>query len=626
MTGKALMPTIDTNIIIREKEGITLLINLSQFLKRHFHHWIWPLIMLVIMFFQVFWVNTIEFHIFGLGIMTTNLGIILFLISFSFLFRGRTKIIYLTIINLLVLLILLFDSLYFRYYNRIPSIYVFQQRDNVQGLGPSILGAIQTQDIILILPTIIFLIVGLWIYRLQAKRYFMFTIGLVILSLLITSLQPVKIYAQGISLTKRSTSLTFLSYYGILGAHILDSSLAVTSNKGMKLNASQKEFVEKQLTHHYPVTKYKSLEGIAKGFNVIMIQTESLQNFVINKSINGQPITPNLNKLLNNSFYFNHFYAQTAEGNSSDAELLTNTSLYPVASGSTYFRFPNDDYFSLGKMLKKDGYQVAAFHGDEADFWNRAQIYPHLGFNDFHSIETFKQNDLIGMGLSDKSFFRQSLPIIEKQKQPFYNFMITLSSHTPFKIPKKDQSLQLTGGLENTVLGDYIQSIHYTDEAIGEFLDTLKEHKMLDHTLVVIYGDHKGIFQRDQGAVEKYIAKRKISNEEWIREFTNVPLIIYNPNFKPTIIQKNAGEIDVLPTLAFLLGIPENQYQSHVLGNNIFSDSPDQVLLLNGDYGEEALIRGDQVILNVPEEDKKVLEASSLIIKSNYHQVTGANK
>src|SRR3712207_8394892 len=44
-----------------------------------------------------------------------------------------------------------------------------------------------------------------------------------------------------------------------------------------------------------PDNKYK---GIFKGKNLITIQIESLENFVIGKSIDGEEITPNLNKLL----------------------------------------------------------------------------------------------------------------------------------------------------------------------------------------------------------------------------------------------------------------------------------------------------------------------------------------
>ena len=43
--------------------------------------------------------------------------------------------------------------------------------------------------------------------------------------------------------------------------------------------------------------------GLAKNRHVFTIQVESLQEFVINKSINGQEITPNLNRLLKDSAY-----------------------------------------------------------------------------------------------------------------------------------------------------------------------------------------------------------------------------------------------------------------------------------------------------------------------------------
>jgi len=63
---------------------------------------------------------------------------------------------------------------------------------------------------------------------------------------------------------------------------------------------------------------------------------EALQHFVINSKMNGREITPNLNKLVKESLYFDNIYVQVAGGNTSDAEFMTNTSLYPAKEGAAY--------------------------------------------------------------------------------------------------------------------------------------------------------------------------------------------------------------------------------------------------------------------------------------------------
>ncbi|MCG4841069.1 glycerol phosphate lipoteichoic acid synthase, partial [[Ruminococcus] torques] len=59
---------------------------------------------------------------------------------------------------------------------------------------------------------------------------------------------------------------------------------------------SQLKTVEKFTKEHYAAPN-KKLFGIAKGRNVIVIHLESFQQFLIDKKINGQEVTPFLNSL-----------------------------------------------------------------------------------------------------------------------------------------------------------------------------------------------------------------------------------------------------------------------------------------------------------------------------------------
>lgn len=588
-------------------------------------HAIWAFIAFVVMFLQVTTADHQLIRGWSMGAVFTSFGVILFIVSVSFLFKGRGKIAYLAGAEIFISAIALFNLLYFRYYHRPPTVYTLMQAQNLNGLGPSIWEAAKGQDLLFILPVLILPIVGFRLYRPQSDRRWLWMGAMVALSAMIIAVKPVKLLATHTPLTQRMTSLSFVENYGILGAHALDYSLYLSESQKRSLTEPQVQQIRAVLGQSYPLSPEAPAAGRARGYNLIMIQVESLQNFVIGRSVGGQAITPNLNRLLDHSLYFTHFYAQTIDGNSSDAELLTNTSLFPVAAGSTYFRFPYNDYFSLGKMLKSQGYQTAAFHGDEKDFWNRDQIYPHLGFDRFYSLEHFRRDDMIGMGLGDRSFLAQCGEIIGKQKPPFYDFLITLTSHTPFKIPEKEQTLPLPPELKNRLLGDYLESIHYTDAAIGAFIKDLEARHLLDRTLIVLYGDHKGIFKQDRGSVEKLVGS-PISDETWIREYTNVPFMIYNPGFSRRVVTKNAGQIDVLPTLAYLMGIPERAYVSQTLGHNIFSASPDQVLLPSGDYEEQALIRGNAVTFDVPEKEKEALKISDWIIRGDYFRMKEPKK
>ncbi len=60
---------------------------------------------------------------------------------------------------------------------------------------------------------------------------------------------------------------------------------------------------------------------------------------------------------------------------------------------------------------------------------------------------------------------------------PFHAFLISLTSHTPFTMPEEYEYLNIKEEHEGTILGDYLQSIHYADKALGEFLEDLKKKK-----------------------------------------------------------------------------------------------------------------------------------------------------
>src|SRR3712207_218879 len=121
----------------------------------------------------------------------------------------------------------------------------------------------------------------------------------------------------------------------------------------------------------------------------------------------------------------------------SDAELLANTSIFPVRRGSTFFRYPNNTYpSSLPKLLEDIGYNTIAIHPDKGSYWNWLPSLSSIGFKKCIDSSHFNMDETIGLGLSDGSFFKQLVPILKQQKNPFYSFSITLSNHAPFSMPE----------------------------------------------------------------------------------------------------------------------------------------------------------------------------------------------
>lgn len=310
--------------------------------------------------------------------------------------------------------------------------------------------------------------------------------------------------------------------------------------------------------------------GIASGKNVVIIQVEALQAFPIDKKYNEQEITPFLNKLKReNSFYFNNYFYQVGSGNTADAEFTVNNSLFPVNTEAVYLEYYENDFYGLPHILKDNGYKIAnVFHAYEKEFWNRNIAYPNQGFDTYFSKNDFNEDEIIGMGLSDEKFLFETVEKIKQQSEPWYSFIITLSSHHPFKIAEEHSKIKLLQEHEDTLFGGYIQSINYVDKCLEKFFERMKDEEMYENTIFVIYGDHFGIANYNKESAG--FVSEMIGHEYNERDMFNVPLLIHIPGMEKSE-EKNivAGHVDVLPTLLHLLGISNDK--SIMMGNDLFS-------------------------------------------------------
>ncbi|MCI8631185.1 MAG: sulfatase-like hydrolase/transferase [Firmicutes bacterium] len=329
-------------------------------------------------------------------------------------------------------------------------------------------------------------------------------------------------------------------------------------------------------TKSYEQEKDGPLFGAAKDKNLIIIQVESLQDFVIGREYNGQEITPNLNALIeNNATYFDNFYQQVGSGNTSDAEFAVNNSLYGTLVSYTYKLF-NENYFrGLPVQLSEIGYDTAVFHAHEdRSFWSRESMYPSEGFNRYYGGlkgrgGDYEMTEWMGWGLTDSEFFPQTVEYMKELSEPFYSFVISISNHHPYEMLNKYKFINLAREDRNTIVGKYLQSAAYTDYALGVFFDELKEAGLYDNSLFVIYGDHTGLSHSDEidTSMEKILGK-PYDYEEMLK----IPLIIYSPDesidLKGTIMTAG-GETDIMPTVAYLMGIEE--LDTIYTGHNLYT-------------------------------------------------------
>jgi phosphoglycerol transferase MdoB-like AlkP superfamily enzyme len=392
-----------------------------------------------------------------------------------------------------------------------------------------------------------------------------------------------------------------------LGYHLFDAVYYFKECVTEELSPEDDEIIAKwfeQKKENLPDNKYK---GLFQGKNLLYINVESLENFVINQKTGDKEITPFFNSLLKNSLYFSEYYEQVNDGTSSDADFLVNTSVYPLRKQSTFMRFPYNTYNSLPKLLSTKGYSTLAIHPDRPSNWNWSQSMSSIGFDKYIDVLDLKLDEWLIIGLSDESYLRQIEPMVISQKQPFYTFMVTQSSHGPFNLPEEKRELGLKESLDKSYMGGYFESVHYTDKYLSQFIGNLDKKSLLDNTVVVISGDHTGI--------HKYNYEMPPAEDcegWWYDNRMRIPLIIYSKGMQGEEIKVRGGQVDLLPTIAYLMGVEEEAITNSAMGRNLLKTNKDFAILAGGQYV------GNYLNTSEKEYTLKGLEIADKIIRSNY--------
>lgn len=334
-----------------------------------------------------------------------------------------------------------------------------------------------------------------------------------------------------------------------------------------------------------PAEKNPKMYGIAKDKNIIVFQVEAFQNLCIGRSLFGQEITPNLNKLIKENYYFKNGVSQIAEGNTSDAEFMLNTSIYPTLGKSPFKEYTNKDYISLPKILKESGYYTATFHTNKASFWNRENMYPALGFDKFYDQKFFGTDEFHFFGSSDHILYTKSIEELKKFRdtgKPFYANFITLSSHAFFRNKPFMNVIEFGGNYDKAIVGRYLASINYTDRQLGFFMEALKKEGLYDNSIILIYGDHFALTEANMK--EEYTAENKKMIETLLGrpyddlDYLNIPVILKLPlqaatekttGIAPQTFDMPAGQIDFMPTLLNLVGI--KNAKGTMFGHDLFN-------------------------------------------------------
>ena len=550
--------------------------------------------------------------------LLVDLGFLILVTLISLTIKKEKRIRYFITLSIIFNIVCIVNSIYYHYYSSFASISLIANITFASDVSDAIVeNVLKAVDLIYIWQTITLVIIYKktnkkeYIKHKENKKKLVKTGLITSLSLFAVAalFMPLNAWSRLYNLWNRESVVMNHGIY----VYQLDDFIQSLTPKITSVLGHDKAL--KKVTDYYKENKYtpsnNEYTNIFKGKNIIVIHAESMQKFAMDLTFNNKEVTPNLNKLANEGIFFSNFYSQVGVGTSSDAEFTFNTSLMPSTKGTVFVNYFDRDYISIPKLLKEQGYYTYSMHANTGDFWNRNTMHKSLGYDKFYSKDSYIIDETIGLGLSDKSFFRQSVDIMkqvkEEENKPFYSLLIMLSNHTPFSDLALMEDYKTTidvtidnqtvtrDYLNNTTMGNYLRSVHYADSAIGEFIDNLDKEGLLENTVLVIYGDHDARLDfEDFNLLYNYDPTTdtiKTENDEGYIPYTKynyeldrkVPFIIWTKDQNYNLnVNTPMGMIDVLPTLGNMIGI-HSDYQ---LGKDIMNLKGDDntVTFIDGSF------------------------------------------
>lgn len=337
-----------------------------------------------------------------------------------------------------------------------------------------------------------------------------------------------------------------------------------------------KNAIEEFLDNSTIFRKITSNSNKAKKYNIVLITVESLSAEFLGKFGNKQNITPNLDRLVDESIFFTNLYAvgtRTVRG------LEAITLSVPPTPGSSIIRRPNNQsLFNIATIFKQQGYITNFIFGGYSYFDNLQNYFQGNGYN-IVDRGNLKANEISFSniwGVADEDIFNKALELADQNRQDgkeFFSLIMTTSNHRPYTFT--EGRIDLPSGSGRSA------AVKYTDYAIGKFLELAKTRPWFDNTIFIITADHCA---SSAGKTDLPINKY------------HIPLLIYAPNIlKPQVINNLASQIDIAPTI---LGLLNFSYNSKFFGQDILNTPANRAFIST--YQLLGLIKDNQLVILSP--------------------------
>jgi phosphoglycerol transferase MdoB-like AlkP superfamily enzyme len=315
-----------------------------------------------------------------------------------------------------------------------------------------------------------------------------------------------------------------------------------------------------------------------RPLNLVIILKESLGAKYV-QSLGGLPLTPELEKLSQKGLWFSRLYATGTRSIRGIEAIVTGFPPTP-ASGIVKLGLAQQNFFTLARLLKKQGYSTEFFYGGDSQFDNMRGFLLGNGFDRVVDEKHFSKSAFRGSwGVSDEDlYYRTHQELLAHGDKPFFTFVFSVSNHSPFDFP--DGRIELYEKPKST----RSNVVKYADYALGKFFELAQKAPYWDNTLFLVVADHED----------------KVSGDELVPvKYFHIPALIVGADVKPGRYDKVASQMDLPPTLLSIMGIES----SHPMQGQDLLQTPENYpgRAVMQFYNNQAYMVGDRVVIHTPD-------------------------
>lgn len=274
----------------------------------------------------------------------------------------------------------------------------------------------------------------------------------------------------------------------------------------------------------------------ARPLNLVIVLEESLGATFV-ESLGGIGVTPELEKLKQHGWWFEHLYA-TGTRSVRGIEAVTTGFLPTPAQSVVKLSLAQRHFFTIAALLKQQGYHTEFIYGGEAHFDNMRDFFTGNGFETIIEEKDYRNPIFVGSwGVSDEDLFNMAHEQISRHHAsgtPFFSLIFTSSNHSPFEFP--DGKIELHDEEKATENN----AVKYADYALGQFFQRARNSSYWQDTLFLVVADHDiRVRGDDLVPVERF----------------HIPGLILGADIEPKRIKTVASQIDLPVTALSLMGI-----------------------------------------------------------------------